>query len=118
MSERKIEAKFKATDYQYSTGWSEYDEAYIAHVAEFPSLGAHGNTIESALAEIQKVVRLVLKDLSENGEEIPKPFGKRKFTGKINVRMPEDLHRALAIQAAQQGVSLNQLITLKLVQST
>jgi predicted RNase H-like HicB family nuclease len=101
MARKKIEVKFKATDYLYKVGWSEDDDAYVARVVEFPSLGAHGDTLEKALAEIQKVVRIVLKDLAESGEEIPEPFGKRKFSGKLSVRMPEEIHRDLAILCAE-----------------
>jgi predicted RNase H-like HicB family nuclease len=50
--------------YLYSVGWSEEDEAYIARVAEFPSLAARGESQEAALHEIRKVVRAVLKDLA------------------------------------------------------
>lgn len=100
--------------YLYSVGWSEEDEAYIARVAEFPSLAAHGDTQEAALREIKKVVSAVLKDLAAAKEPIPEPFGKRSFSGRVNLRMPEYLHRQLVIEAAQQGVSLNQLINLKL----
>lgn len=117
MARKKIEIKFKATDYLYKVGCSEDDDSYVARVVEFPSLGAHGDTLEKALAEIQKVVRIVLKDLAESGEEIPEPFGKSKFSGKLSVRMPEEIHRDLAIQSAQQGISLSHLITQKLVQS-
>ena len=33
-----------AEQYLYSVGWSEKDEAFVARVAEFPSLAAHGET--------------------------------------------------------------------------
>jgi predicted HicB family RNase H-like nuclease len=100
--------------YLYSVGWSEEDEAYIARVAEFPSLAAHSETQDAALLEIKKVVRAVLKDLAASKEPIPEPYGKRSFSGRLNLRMPEYLHRQLVIEAAQQGISLNQLINLKL----
>jgi predicted HicB family RNase H-like nuclease len=67
-----------------------------------------------ALQEITDVVRYVLEDLAASGEEIPQPLSKRPFSGKLHLRMPEHLHRHLALEAAQQHVSLNQLITLKL----
>lgn len=49
--------------YHYSVAWSEEDQAYIARVAEFPLLAAHGETPAEALAEIQSVVAAVLEDL-------------------------------------------------------
>ena len=103
-----------AAHYLYTVGWSEDDEAYVARVAEFPSLAAHGHSQETALHSLQQVVRAVLKDMSRSKEPIPQPLGKRSFSGRLNVRMPSYLHRYLAIEAAQQSVSLNQLINLKL----
>ena len=100
--------------YLYSVGWSEEDDAYIARVAEFQSLAAHGDTQEDALREIKDVVRFVLSDLKKNKEPIPEPLGKRSFSGRLVLRMPEYLHRKLALEASQQGVSLNQLLNLKL----
>lgn len=104
----------KTEQYLYSVGWSEADEAFIARVAEFPSLAAHGETLEEALDEIKSVVDFVLNDLQETGEPIPEPFGKRSFSGRLVLRMPEYMHRQLALEAMQQGISLNQLLNLKL----
>jgi predicted HicB family RNase H-like nuclease len=103
-----------AEHYLYTVGWSEDDETYVARVAEFPSLAAHGNSQEAALRSLQQVVRAVLRDMATSKEPIPQPLGKRSFSGRLNVRMPSYLHRYLAIEAAQQSVSLNQLINLKL----
>jgi predicted HicB family RNase H-like nuclease len=110
-------AKHEAKDYQYSVGWSEEDQAYIGTVAEFPSLAAHGDSFEDALKEILTVVTDVLVDLRDSGERVPEPFGKREYSGTLNVRMPKDLHRKLAIEAARQEVSLNQWIISKLASS-
>lgn len=110
----KKESLPKAEHYLYSVGWSEADEAFVARVAEFPSLAAHGDTQEEALREIKDVVGFVLNDLTESGETIPEPFGKRSFSGRLVLRMPEYMHRQLAIEAMQQGISLNQLLNLKL----
>jgi predicted HicB family RNase H-like nuclease len=104
----------QADEYHYIVGWSEEDRAFVGRVAEFESLAAHGRTLESALREIKAVVQAVLEDLAESGEDIPQPFSKRRFSGKLHLRMPERLHRQLALEAAQQGISLNQLINLKL----
>ncbi len=104
----------KVEQYLYSVGWSEEDEAFIARVAEFSSLAAHGDTQEEALREIKDVVGFVLKDLIQSKEPIPEPFGKRSFSGKLVLRMPEYMHRQLVLEAMQQGISLNQLLNLKL----
>ncbi|MGC2237114.1 MAG: type II toxin-antitoxin system HicB family antitoxin [Pyrinomonadaceae bacterium] len=110
----KSESLPKVEQYLYSVGWSEEDEAFVARVAEFPSLAAHGETQEEAMREIRDVVGFVIQDLTESNEPIPEPFGKRSFSGKLVLRMPEYMHRQLAIEAMRQGISLNQLLNLKL----
>jgi len=104
----------KVEQYLYSVGWSEEDAAFVARVAEFSSLAAHGDTLEDVLREIKTVVGFVLQDLEETGEFVPEPFGKRSFSGRLVLRMPEYLHRKLALESIQEGVSLNQLLNLKL----
>jgi predicted HicB family RNase H-like nuclease len=110
----EAQLSYKPENYAYTVIWSEEDQIYIGRVAEFPLLAAHGASPEAALKEITDVVRYVLEDLEESGEEIPPPLSKRHFSGKLRLRMPEQLHRTLALEAAQQHVSLNQWINLKL----
>lgn len=103
-----------ASKYTYVVAWSADDEAYVARVAEFKSLAAHGDTAASALTEIQEVVKIVLIDLEENGEPIPQPLSETKYSGKFILRMTPSLHRRLAEQASLEGVSLNQFVNQNL----
>ncbi len=106
--------QFKAEEYCFSVVWSEDDKAFIGRIVEFPSLAAHGNTQEKALREIRKVVEYVLEDLADERDEIPVPLSRRDFSGKLNVRMPKNLHRQLALESEREGVSLNNWINTKL----
>ena len=45
---------------------------------------------------------------------IPDPIATGHFSGKFMIRVPPDVHRQLAIQAAEAGVSLNRLASAKL----
>jgi predicted HicB family RNase H-like nuclease len=109
--------RHQAEDYLYSVVWSPEDEAFIGRVLEFPSLAAHGNKQEDALREIRAVVEYALDDIEASGGTAPEPLNKRPFSGTLNLRMPKKLHRQLAIEAAQEGVSLNQWINAKLAAS-
>ncbi len=111
---KQPELSTKPEQYSYNVAWSEADEAFIGRVAEFPSLAAHGGTQEKALREIRTVVGYVLEDLADVGAPIPVPLGKRNFSGKLNLRMPKELHCRLALESEMQGVSLNALINSKL----
>jgi predicted HicB family RNase H-like nuclease len=100
--------------YTYRVTWSEDDKEYVGLCAEFPSLSWLGRTPEAALRGIRKVVAEVVKDMRETGEVAPKPIASRRYSGKFMVRVPPEVHRNLAIRAAEAGVSLNRLASSKL----
>ena len=100
----------------YRVTWSEDDQEYIGLCAEFPSLSWLAHTPEAALKGIRKVVAEVVKDMREHGEEPPEPLASRHYSGKFMVRVPPEVHRDLALKAAEAGVSLNRLASAKLSQ--
>lgn len=71
-------------------------------------------TSEAALKGIQKVVAEVAADLQANGEAVPEPLAEKHYSGEFRVRIPPQLHRVLALTAAEEGVSLNRLASAKL----
>lgn len=56
----------------------------------------------------------VVVDLQANGEPVPEPLAAKKYSGRFMVRVPLELHRQLALEAAESGVSLNRLASDKL----
>lgn len=56
----------------------------------------------------------VIEDLRASGESAPTPLSEKHYSGEFRVRIPPQVHRALAIEAAEQGVSLNRLASAKL----
>jgi len=100
--------------YTYRVSWSEDDQEYVGLCAEFPSLSWLASSPEAALRGIRGVVADVVADMRKNRETIPVPFAIRHFSGKLKVRVPPDVHRELAIEAAEARVSLNRLATAKL----
>jgi predicted HicB family RNase H-like nuclease len=106
----------KDDKYTYRVTWSEDDYEYVGLCAEFPSLSWLAETPEKALKGIRKLVADVVLDMGKNGETVPQPFASKRYSGKFMVRVPPDVHRKLAIQAAESGVSLNRLASSKLSQ--
>ena len=100
--------------YTYRIEWSEEDHCHVARCLEFPSLTAHGDTIEEVLREIKYVVVESLKWMREEGETVPKPLGLKKFKGHLSLRIPPEKHRELVIRCAEEGISLNQFILSRL----
>jgi predicted HicB family RNase H-like nuclease len=105
----------KAERYTYRIEWSAEDDVFVARCAEFPGLGAHGRTQEDALRQIKVAVVGALKWLSEEKREAPEPLGSKKFRGHLTLRVPPEVHRKLAIRAAEENVSINQLILSKII---
>ena len=104
----------KNDHYTYRVTWSEEYNEYVGLCAEFPSLSWLAKTPEAALKGIRNVVADVIKDMKENGEEIPQPLANKNYSGKFMVRVPPEVHRSLAIQAAESGVSINRLVSTRL----
>jgi predicted HicB family RNase H-like nuclease len=100
--------------YTYRVTWSEDDNEYVGLCAEFPSLSWLDQTPETALRGIRKLVADVIKDMRDNDETVPEPIACRHYSGKFMVRVPPEVHRNLAIKAAESGVSLNRLASSKL----
>jgi predicted HicB family RNase H-like nuclease len=100
--------------YTYRVTWSQEDGEYLGLCAEFPSLSWLAPTQEKALVGIRSVVKDVVVDMRANGETIPAPLAEKRYSGEFRVRIPPQVHRALAVEAAEQGVSLNRLASAKL----
>ncbi|MEW5801117.1 MAG: toxin-antitoxin system HicB family antitoxin [bacterium] len=107
-------ATLKDDHYTYRVTWSEDDNEYVGLCAEFPSLSWLAKTPEKALEGIRKVVSDVVNDMQANREKIPEPIACKHFSGKVLVRVPPEVHRNLAIKAAEEKISLNRLISSKL----
>jgi len=100
--------------YTYRVTWSGKDRMHIGTCLEFPSLSWLADTPDAALAGIRKIVADVLNDMHKSGENIPEPLMEKNYSGRFVVRVPPEVHRELALHAAEQGVSLNRLISSKL----
>jgi len=102
--------------YTYRVTWSEEDNEYVGLCAEFPSLSWLSGTPEAALKGIRKLVAEIITDMESNDEIIPEPIACRQYSGKFMVRVPPEVHRNLATRAAESGISLNRVVSLKLSQ--
>ena len=100
--------------YSFRLEWSEEDTVHIARCLEFPSLLAHGKTPEAAIKEIRSVVSESIRWMKEKGEEIPEPLSLRKYKGNLTLRVPPEVHRKLAVESSEAGVSINQYILSKI----
>lgn len=104
----------EADRYSYRVIWSEEDEEFVGLCVEFPSLSWLASSPEEALKGVRTVVNDCLDDMEANGEKLPQPISGKKYSGKFMVRIPPEVHRQLALKAAEAGISLNRIVSAKL----
>lgn len=99
--------------YAYRVVWSAEDQEFVATCAEFPSLSWLAADQVEALQGLEAIVADVLSDLEAEGEELPQPLAERSFSGKLNLRLGSELHRKVALEAAEAGLSINSYVIRK-----
>ncbi|MDJ0636805.1 MAG: toxin-antitoxin system HicB family antitoxin [Xenococcaceae cyanobacterium MO_188.B29] len=105
--------------YTYRVTWSDEDREFVGLCAEFPSLSyldenRYAALEDAALEGITGLVKDIVIDMEANNESILEPLAEKKYSGKFMVRITPELHRMLAIEAAEQNVSLNRYVSHKL----
>ncbi len=100
--------------YTYRVTWSQEDGEYLGLCVELPSLSWLASTPQKALSGIRNVAAEAIADMQANNEPVPEPLADKRYSGEFRVRIPPQVHRSLAMEAAEQGVSLNRLASAKL----
>lgn len=100
--------------YSYRITWSEEDGEHVGSCVELPSLSWLAATPGAALHGICRLVAQVVADMQADSEARPEPLATKRYSGKFMVRVPPEVHRELALAAAEAGASLNRLANLKL----
>jgi predicted HicB family RNase H-like nuclease len=100
--------------YAYRVESSPDEEAYVGSCIELPSLKRAAPTAEQAIADLAGAVDQYVQDAQACGEEAPTPLSERSYSGTFVVRTSPELHGRLAIEAAEQRVSMNQWVVQKL----
>ena len=103
-----------ASHYTFRVTWPAEDDEFVATCVEFPSLSWPAPSRNRAIEGLEQLVAEVVEDMLDSGEKIPEPYADRKYSGTFNLRIGERLHRDLAMNAAEQHMSLNQLVVKNL----
>jgi predicted HicB family RNase H-like nuclease len=100
--------------YAYRIEWSPDEEAYVGSCSEVPFLKRAAPTAQQALTDIAEAVDQHVADAQACGDEAPTPLSECRFSGTLVVRTSPELHGRLALEAAEQRVSMNQWVVQKL----
>ena len=93
------------------------DGDFLAHFVEMPNVSAFANTPEDALRELKIAWEGIKESYHKHGEPVPLAPSKKEYSGQFNVRVDKRVHKELAMEAAQFGLTLNALVSQKLASS-
>ena len=102
---------YNVTVQRYRDASGDY---YYARVLELDGCQSHGVTFEEAYLNIREAMEGWIEVKLEFGDPIPEPISDNNYSGKFNIRIPKSLHRRLAMEAENEGVSMNQYALYKL----
>ena len=92
------------------------DGDWQANLVELPQVSAFAETPEVALEELSAAWEAMKESHRKHGQAVPVAPAKKEYGGQFNVRVDKRVHCALAVEAAQAGVSLNALVAQTLAQ--
>lgn len=87
---------------------------FLGKILELDGCQSTGDTLDELYECLNEAMEGYIEVKLENNLPIPLPERTENYSGRFNVRLPKSLHQRLAIQAEEEGVSLNQLVLYKL----
>jgi len=104
-------ATYLAAPYVHMIIPNAEEGGYLAEVLELPGCISQGDSPEEAYANVRDAMAGWIAASLDAGKSIPAPVGEREYSGHFPLRISSELHRATALRAMQEGVSLNQWFT-------
>jgi len=90
--------------YAARIAYSDEDQCFIGHIAGIQDVvGFHGESVSELRAAFEEAVDDYLETCARLNRPPQKPY-----SGKLMLRIPPDIHAAVAIAAEVSGKSINQ----------
>jgi predicted HicB family RNase H-like nuclease len=84
---------------------------FEARARELPDLVEYADTANEAYELVVDAIQAIANAFAEKGRSMPIPIAMPEdYSGRVTLRLPKSLHRALAGAATDENVSLNQHI--------
>lgn len=84
------------------------DGGYVLSCPDLPGCVTCADTVEEVYSLLADAKRCWLSACLEDGTPIPEPISLDDYSGQFKLRLPKSLHRRLACQSKEEGVSMNQ----------
>ena len=97
----------------------EGEPLFEARVKELPDVREFAESAQQAYSLAIDTIETAAAMFAETGRPFPLPLRpQEQYSGRVTLRLPKSLHRALASAAEEEGVSLNQHLVTALVRHT
>ena len=101
---------------RYENASSKANRCSRQKVKELPDVREYAKSAQEAYALAIDTIETAAAMFNESGRLFPIPAQPQdQYSGRVTLRLPKSLHRALANAAEEEGVSLNQHLVTALV---
>jgi predicted HicB family RNase H-like nuclease len=104
----------KSDPYLKVVEWSKEDGCYVGTAPGLILGGVHGKNETKVFQELVQVCEEAIRLLEKEGKPLPEATANQKYSGKILLRIPGDLHKKISIRAMREGESINRFIQRRL----
>ena len=87
--------------------WSDEDQCYVGSIPGWIGKCCHGDNEVEVYHQLGQILEEWIKIYEEDKIPLPSSITAKKYSGKFQLRIDSDLHKALAIKAMQADESLN-----------
>ena len=99
---------YMALPYRLEIVEDQEEGGYVVSYPDLPGCITCGDTIEDAMNNAKDAKKTWIEAAFEEGIEINEPDSIEDYSGQFKLRIPKTLHRALALHARKEGISMNQ----------
>ena len=87
--------------------WSDEDQCYVGSIPGWIGKCCHGDNEVEVYHQLGQILEEWIEIYEEDKIPLPSSITAKKYSGKFQLRIDSDLHKALAIKAMQADQSLN-----------
>jgi len=99
---------FMNLDYRIEIIPDKEEGGYAFRYPELPGCITCAETPEQGFTLLEDAKRNWIAACLEDGTPIPEPNGISEYSGQFELRIPKSLHKTLAEDSKQEGISINQ----------
>ena len=87
--------------------WSDEDQCYVGTIPGWIGKCCHGDNEVEVYHQLGQILEEWIEIYEEDKIPLPSSITAKKYSGKFQLKIDSDLHKALAIKAMQADQSLN-----------